>query len=159
MREYRIEGEGVRRLLEAIGSAFANNVRKAWSVGEDRFHLMVGTKHFLRTGSSGSLTVVAHEEASNRASLFVVATGAETGLWGVTWGAHEAYEEEFERMLLHSAEGKGLQLIRTHPAPFPPTTPPPKRTEIPRETQCPKCGMRGPTDKGECYYCGAKLRL
>lgn len=163
MRSYRVEGQDVRELIGALAPVFASEVWKTWSAGENRFHLMVGKKLFLRTNSEASLTVVAHEETRDVVNLFVLGTGGGTGLFGITWGANEAYEAEFERSLLDAAQRRGLRVERVPPElrsrVQPQTTHSRESVESPREVRCPNCGMRGPADKGECYYCRERLRL
>lgn len=100
--------------------------------------------------------IVAQEFPRGEAGVLVLATGGQTGLFGITWGAHEAYEAEVERALVDLARARGVELTGGEEPATP--SPPEEETEGRRpEVRCPRCGMRGPPDKGECYYCGRRL--
>lgn len=159
MKTFRLQGEGLAFLIQALARRVATDLTRSWSTGDGTFHVLVGTKHFLRTGSSASIVIVAQESPLGEAEVLVLATGGQTGLLGVTWGAHEAYEAEVERPLVDLARARGVELAGVD-EPAPPA-PPEEDTEWREgrrpEVRCPRCGMRGPPDKGECYYCERRL--
>ncbi len=187
MKSFRLQGDGVGVLIRDLAGLFANETSKTWTSGGSSFHLIVGSKYFFRTSTTVSLVIVAHQSSGSEADVLVFASGGSTGLWGITWGAHEAYENEFERALMSRAQARGIvvEAVPREVREMLKAEAPPKARytcyncgstlkdplaecsvcgakmsrprEAPEEVRCSHCGMRTPTDKGECYYCGHRL--
>lgn len=102
-----------------------------WQLGDSVFHLMVANKYFLRTGSTSSLIIIVSQGSPNSAEIFALATGGSAG-WGITWGAHNAYESELEASLQLIANRQDVVLRDlTRPAQQPVTP----QQEKPRSAQ------------------------
>lgn len=160
MRTYRVVGEGIAALVEDLATRYATEVRRTWREGEVATHLLVGNKYYLRTSSTSTLVILIHQPAPDEAEVFAMATGAETGAFGITWGANKAYEAAFDTDFWSRVVAHGLRMDDVPEGvapPAPPPSPPPGPPEAPKEVRCPECGMRTPPDKGACYYCGTRL--
>lgn len=158
VRTYRVRGERIEALVEDLASRYGTEARRSWREGAVAVHLLVGNKYFLRTSSTATLVVLVHQPSPDGAEVFALATGAQSGAFGVTWGANRAYEAEFDTTFWNLVVGHGLTMDDVPPEAAPPEAPPPPPQEAPAEVRCPECGMRTSPDKGECYYCGTPLR-
>lgn len=157
MRSFRVEGFDIPALVKELAASYANQAWRKWTAGDAETHLLVANRYFLRTSSTATLVTVVHQVSETAAEIFALATGAETGIFGITWGANQAYEADFDRTVKRLAQARGLTLHSPGEEPPPAPARSPEAREQVAEVRCRVCGMRTPRDKGECYYCGSRL--
>lgn len=83
----------------------------------DGFEVIVAEQYYLRTNSDLQATIIVEQEATDRASVTVIAGGGATGLGPLRWdwGSEAAQSDAFVSVLEDVCDQLGLALNRNEP--------------------------------------------